>query len=131
MYAGDEQTAKQYDSNPAHVTLEVALVDITGDGIPEAFVYENLPGFCGSAGCALDIYQKEKGKWMKIFNTLASGDNIGLSNVLLNGYLNLFITVPSAVGSEPNVMQYVWGGSTYKEQKAVAIWYGGQFVLFQ
>ena len=129
LYANDVAAAQKLDPTSTSFPIEVSTVDLNADGVSEAIVYEDLPGFCGSGGCMLDIYQKQNGKWIKIFSTLASGGEVGLANNSTNSWLDLFITVPGAVGSEPNVMRYVWSDTTYKAAKATAVWTGTQFQL--
>lgn len=127
LYVDDIKIAKQYSATSGDLTVDVAMADITNDGVPEAFVYNNLPGFCGSGGCVLDIYQKKSGSWKKIFSVSASGEEVGLTNALTQGYLGFFVTVPGAVGSQPNVVRFVWDGSTYQQKQTVAVWDGSQF----
>lgn len=124
LYASD--VAAEQKKDPRQSSIDIALVDLTDDGIAEAVAYENLLDYCGPPGCPLDIYQKKSGKWTKIY-TNQVGSEIGLSNVLTNGYLDLFITA----GGAPTVDRYTWDGSKYKFKETMAVWTGTGFVVRQ
>jgi len=126
LYAADVAADKKaYPQNPPF-PIEVALVDLTDDGTPEAIVYENLPSFCGTGGCTLDIYKKTGSTWAKVFST-SGGGVVGLSNTLTNGYLDLYLTV----GQGDTVDRYTWNGSTYQFKETMAIWNGSTFTPTQ
>lgn len=128
LYASD---VKLQQKNMPHSStdIQVALVDLTGDGTPEAIVNEVLPYFCGTAGCPLDIYKKSGTKWSKVFSTTVGGE-IGLGDTIANGYLDLYLTVPVEGQSNRSVVAlYRWSGSTYVLTKVVAAWNGATFDL--
>ncbi len=89
-------------------------------------MYENLPDYCGSGGCTLDVYKETGGTWSKIFGTNGGGV-VGLSNALTNGYLDLYLTV----GNATSVDRYVWTGSTYQFKEVMASWNGSDFTPLQ
>lgn len=121
LYAKDVAAEqKAYPNTPA--ALDVALVDLTDDGTPEALVYERLPDYCGTGGCAFDIYKKSGGLWTKIYSTLVGGD-VGLSNTLTSGHLDLFLTAEG----NPGVARYTWSGKTYELKEVMALWTGTEF----
>ena len=121
LYSQDITDAKK--SFPAAVNLSVgiAIADLNEDGVPEALVFENLPGTCGTAGCPFDIYKKEKGKWVNVFSTL-TGENIGISNTYTNNYTDLFLA------KESTVVRYTWDGKQYRPGEVMAVWNGSSFV---
>ncbi len=121
LYTQDIADAKK--SFPAAVNLSVgiAVVDLNEDGASEALVFENLPGTCGTAGCPLDIYKKEKEKWVNVFSTL-TGENVGISNTYTNNYVDLFLA------KESTVVRYAWDGKTYRPGEVMAIWNGTTFI---
>ena len=100
------------------------MVDLNEDGVLEALAFEDLPGYCGTAGCPFDIYKKEKGKWVNILNVL-TGENIGVSNTYTNNYADLFLASGNAVA------RYVWDGKQYNPGETMAIWDGAAFQLSQ
>lgn len=126
FYAEDIAGEISHRPSGGPYSIDVALVDITNDDIAEALVYENLVDFCGSGGCPFDMYQKKSGKWTKIYSNLVGGD-IGVSNVLTNGYLDLFLSV----GGSPAVDRYVWDGKKYQSKETVALWTGTGFQVAQ
>ncbi len=127
LYAKDITSAKQITPGAGDYSLHVAQVDLNGDGSAEALVYEDLPGFCGTDGCALDVYQKQSGKWVKIYSVTAQGE-IGISNTSINGYAQLLLTIRGAAGNQSHVVLYTWDGKTYQPQETVAAWNGTTFV---
>jgi len=44
------------------------MYDLNADGAPEAVVYLNGPGWCGSGGCGLLVLQKRSNKWAVVGN---------------------------------------------------------------
>ncbi len=46
--------------DPASYEFDFALVDLNGDGIPDAIVLFTGPGNCGSEGCTLEILRGTK-----------------------------------------------------------------------
>src|SRR3989344_1148832 len=81
LYANDIADSKRDYPGYAEHAIQVALVDLNEDNTPEALVLVDLPGYCGTAGCSFDVYQKSKTGWTKIFTTL-TGPNIGISNTI-------------------------------------------------
>ena len=58
--------------------MEIAFYRLGPEKEPEVLTITQTPGFCGSAGCTLDIWQHQNGRWVQI-----DGDNIGgLGSVL-------------------------------------------------
>ena len=104
------------------------MTDINGDGVDEALVLENLPGFCGTAGCPFDVYKKQGSQWVKIFSTLVQG-NVGLSTNYVNSYQALLLVVEA--NGQSSLEQYVWNGSSYQASAVVAVWNGSSFQLSQ
>jgi len=52
------------DDGPAKaVRYAVAKVDLDGDGVAEALVYQSGEGWCGTGGCDLDILRREGSRW--------------------------------------------------------------------
>ncbi len=118
LYADDIATAKKIFPKAKDFSLRMASVDLNDDGTDEVLVYEDLPGFCGTAGCPFDVYQKKLGDWQQLFSRLSIGEP-ALANVFTDGYRDLFISV-QVDGYVSNMVQYVWNGKTYGPQRAVA-----------
>jgi len=64
--ASEHQRERQMVMKREHITAKdlrkvgkiyIALADLNDDGVPEIFVYEIVPGFCGTIGCPFNIYQ--------------------------------------------------------------------------
>lgn len=112
-------------------SLRAALVDVTYDSTPEVFVYEDVPGFCGSGGCRLVLYKKEQGTWHKLLGVVAENDTVGVSTVFSGPYADLLVSIHGNVGSETVVMQYGWDGARYAPKKVAAVWSGNAFRLIK
>lgn len=130
LYASEVAESKSLYPADTNFSIQVSLIDLDNDGTPEAVVYNNLDGYCGSGGCALDIYKVVKGKWVNIFSGLTGGD-IGLSNASTKGYFDLFLSVHGDIGSQSSVIRYSWDGKTYQPKETVATWNGKTFILPQ
>ncbi|MGH7141326.1 MAG: hypothetical protein ACREGH_01675 [Minisyncoccia bacterium] len=127
FYSSDASISKQFAPAGADLSIEVAMADLNYSGMPEAVVYEDLPGFCGVAGCPLNIYQKENGKWIRLFGTLAATDEIAVSMALTNQYADIFVPQQGAVGSETEIERYVWKSGSYQQAGIVAVWNNNAF----
>ncbi|MSR70957.1 hypothetical protein EXS62_02870 [Candidatus Kaiserbacteria bacterium] len=107
--------------------LLVAAIDLNGDGVDEAIVYEDFFGYCGSGGCALDIYKKEKTVWVSILSAQAS-KNVGISYAAQNGYAVLFLSVEGAgLGYQTQIVRYIAINEKYQPADTVATWNGAMF----
>lgn len=126
LYAKDIADAKKSFPGLSTFPIKIALVDLNKDGVSEALVLEDLPGYCGSGGCPFDIYRKDKGKWVNIYSSLA-GLTVGVSSVYTNGYADLFLSVTGDSGYESKVVRYSWDGKQYTAGDIVATWNGTQF----
>jgi hypothetical protein len=124
LYAQDIADAKKSFPKAFSLSIGIAMVDLDEDGVAEALVLENLPGYCGTAGCPFDIYKKEKGKWVNIFTTL-TGENIGISNTYNNNFADIYLA------KENFVVRYVWDGKQYNVGEVTARWDGSAFQLTQ
>ena len=126
LYTKDVADSKELFPAQKDFSIGVALLDVTDDGIAEALVFEDLPGYCGTGGCTFDIYKKQNGKWTSVYSALAQGE-IGLANTITNGYQDIFLSVHSDGSPNTNVVRYVWDGKTYKAGEVMAIWDGSTF----
>ncbi len=127
LYSADIAAARKMFPKLTSFPMNIALIDLNGDAVNEAVVWENLPGLCGSAGCPLELYTKVGGKWSQIY-TGFSGSNVGLgaSN---GGYADLFSAIlGDDVGYESKIVKYSWDGAKYAPNGVVATWDGSQFV---
>jgi hypothetical protein len=127
LYAADVSISKELYPKEGSYPIHAAFVDLNDDGTSEAVVYEDFPGFCGTVGCPLDIYQKQAGTWTKIFSTVTQGE-VGLLNVYINNYRSLLLTLDTG-GPRSRVVTYAWDGKTYQLGAVVATWDGMAFVL--
>jgi hypothetical protein len=125
LYAGDIAAAKKSFPKAKDFSLHMASVDINDDGTAEVLVYEDLPGFCGTAGCPFEIYQNTSNTWKLVFSHL-SLNMPALANVFTSSYNDLYLSV-QVEGYLSEVLQYGWNGKTYAPKAAVATWDGAQF----
>jgi hypothetical protein len=129
LYAKDAGISEKVSPGAPDYFLDVALTDLNGDGTNEAIVFEDSPGLCGTGGCELDIYQKKGTAWNKVFTGLVQGD-VGLSNVYVNGYQELYLTVDNG-SPYSEVARYDWNGTTYAAKALAAAWNGSSFQIMQ
>lgn len=127
LYAKNLAISKEIYPKESTYPIHVAFIDLNEDGVDEAVVYGDLPGFCGIIGCPFDIYQKKAGTWSNIFSTVVQGE-VGLLNVYVNTYRSLLLTL-SGRSSLSEAVTYAWDGTTYKSGTTVATWSGTGFVL--
>lgn len=107
--------------------LLVATADLNGDGADEVLVYEDFPGYCGPAGCGLEVYKKEKSGWASILSAEASS-RVGISYTTQNGYAVLYLSVQGAdLGYQTQIVRYVAVGGNYQPSETVATWNGAIF----
>lgn len=127
LYSADVSQSKKFFPEAGNYSIGVSLADLNGDGVREALVYENLPGYCGTGGCLFNVYQKQSGSWKQILSTLA-GETVGVSDSSTNNFNNILVTTKA---SAAQVEMYVWDGSKYKSWQTVATWNGSKFVAGQ
>lgn len=125
LYAKDIEENKKITGQIASV--DMAIEDLNNDGIDEVLVYENLPIACGTAGCPLEIYQNIQNKWTLLYSIM-TGEYVGLSNTLTNGYLDLFLSTQGGIGFQSQVVRYVWKDGAYQPGEIVATWNGSAFL---
>jgi hypothetical protein len=130
FYSQDIAAAKKAYPQQAVMTLDVASVDLDGDAANEVIVYENLPGFCGTAGCPLTVYKKQGSGWQTILDTVAY-ENIGIVGPTGGGFRNMLIPVHGDVGYQTKVERWVWSGSEYRPFGTEATWDGSAFLVGQ
>ncbi|HEY6022298.1 MAG TPA: hypothetical protein VIY48_21310 [Candidatus Paceibacterota bacterium] len=126
LFKNDVAIAKQYAPGQ-DISIGMASVDLNGDGTPEVLVYEDLPSFCGTGGCELQVYTKGVSGYKKVFSIVAAGE-VGLLGSITGGYQDLAIS--TNMGTDPHsvMARYTWRGSTYAFAKSLAVWNGQRFV---
>jgi hypothetical protein len=130
LYAEDIAQAKKTASSSDGYALNVAMLDLNGDKVQEAIVYEDLPGYCGSGGCSIEVWQKTGTTWNNIFKGLGY-ETIGVTDSTTSGYKNLLISVHGDVGYMTKVVEYVFKGDGYQEWNVLAVWNGTTFAIPQ
>ncbi|HUD02986.1 MAG TPA: hypothetical protein VMR46_03165 [Candidatus Paceibacterota bacterium] len=128
LYSNDIAVSKKLNPPVTSFPLPVAFVNLNSGGVSGAFVYENFPSFCGSAGCPLTLYIQKNGIWTNVLDTLG-GKDVGISNNTTNGYADIFISVAGETNSQTNVVRYAWDGTQYQPKETVATWDGTTFNL--
>ncbi len=129
LYAEDGEAYKTYRPDMQSFPLHIAAVDLNSDGILEAIVYADPPGYCGTGGCPLSVYKKEAGVWVRVLDTVAQ-EAVGLSKKKTEGYTDLFITMSgSSTYYKSHVKVYVWDGEAYQPSTDVAVWTGTTFEI--
>lgn len=130
LYGLYNETIESYKKAFPNVTdpiLHIALVDLNGDEVQEGVVYVDLPGYCGSAGCALDIYTKEGKVWNQISSLLAY-DTVATLKSMSNGFKDILLSVQGTqIGSETRLAVFGWNTEEYVEAFDAAVWDGATF----
>lgn len=93
----------------------------------EAVVYLDLPGYCGSGGCTIEVLRKQGKTWNRIFSGLGY-ETIGVTESIGNGYANLIISVHGEdVAYMTKVIEYIFNERAYERWDIVSIWNGRTF----
>jgi hypothetical protein len=130
LYSADVAQAKKDFPNAKYYAIDAALADLNSDGVSEAVVLKSLPGYCGTAGCPLEILQKKNGSWVTIASHLNEG-SLAIANTVTKGYSDLFLSVSNEGSGQSEVWRYVWDGTGYKAAARVAVWTGATFIAAQ
>ncbi len=129
LYKNEITSYKKMFPDSPGVTLHIALVDLNGDSVQEGIVYVDPPGYCGSAGCSLDIYKKQGKTWTQIFSTVAY-DIVATLPTMSNSYKDLLLTVQGGEDlSNTRLVVYGWNTETFMEAHDAAVWNGSTFEL--
>ena len=59
-------------------SVQVASLDINGDGVPEYVVRWSISDYCGAAGCETAVLQMQGNRYVKIFNGYLQDDEPGI-----------------------------------------------------
>ncbi len=127
LYAGDLARNKQLYPNTTDSSIQVAMLDLNEDGVAEALVYEDIASYCGTGGCAFEIYQKKQGTWTMLFTTLA-GPDVAIANVISNGYFSLYLSTREDLEYGTSIQRFSWDGASYKPGEVMAVWDGMGFI---
>ena len=130
LYTDEIAQYKQLFPTAGTAELSISSTDLNSDNVQEAVVLVDMPGYCGSGGCPLDIYQKRDSVWQLVFTTLAY-DLVGVMSTRTGGYNNLVLSVYGEPGYMTRVVVYEWDGNTYQPADTAAIWNGATFDLLR
>jgi hypothetical protein len=127
FYADDVATAKKLYPDETDFSIGIANIELTGDKIAEVIVYEDLPGFCASGGCPIDVLKKEGEQWFSVFEGL--GYDVATTESSTNGYKNLIISMHgTSAGYMTEIGQFVFKGFNYELWNVIAVWGGSSFI---
>lgn len=130
LYADDIESSMKLSPDAGTYILHAALVDLNADGVEEVLVYEDLPGFCGSAGCPFGVYTLEGTAWKRVLSVL-SGDTIGVTQAKTQGFSDLLVVAGVTSDGSVPMTRYSWDGKQYAEGGVVATWNGSSFAPFR
>lgn len=109
---GEERGAAMRDDE----TMQVALIDLDGDGTRDIFAFADSSYFCGTAGCVPRLYRLERdtGQWHELpieSDTFLNGEpsmwSVGEKGP--NGWLDLKFTTPDLK------LTFEWNGKAYAQ----------------
>ncbi len=127
LFGSDIAQDKKLYPQQGTFSMDMASVDLNGDGVPEVLVYENLHGYCGSGGCQVYVFVKQGSSWHALLTALGS-EMVGVSVHKTNGYDDLLLSVPGAVGYQTQVQWYIFNGTSYQPGSVFAMWNGTSFI---
>jgi hypothetical protein len=85
---------RKEDSTPDKTTrYNLVLVDLNGDGKPEAVVYVSGNSWCGSGGCNMLVLYKQKSKYTIVGDTTITRLPIRVLSTKKNGWHDLSVFV--------------------------------------
>lgn len=89
--------------DPSSYEFEYALIDLNGDGIPDAVVLLR-GGYCGSGGCTLQIYQGTQRGFIFVSSSMISREPVQILTEKRFGWHSLTIRVGGGGGTECNAL---------------------------
>lgn len=87
--------------------LDIAKIDLNGDGALDYVIVVNNQTYCGTGGCAASVYIAQNGQYRRVANMLAFG--IALGDGSTKGVRDL---VQQGRDGET---RWVWDGSKYQQ----------------
>lgn len=106
-----EALAAHYKSGTPS-SYQYALVDLNDDGISDAIVLIEDPGYCGSGGCNLAILRGVRGGFSYMSGSTTSRAPIRVLAETRNGWRSLSVTVAGS-GSKPGEVLMRFNGRRY------------------
>lgn len=99
---------------PADLDFEILRSDdLNGDGLTDYFVHNTTPAFCGSGGCALEVYMTTApGEYTMPFALLGSSTP-RTRDVGADGVKDI-LTTNNWISGQPLYTVYRWNGRTYE-----------------
>jgi hypothetical protein len=98
--------------DPASYEFAFALVDLNGDGIPDAIVLFNGPQDCGSGGCSLEILRGTEQGFQFISKSTISREPIQILTEKRFGWRSFTVSVRGG-GSKPCTALMRFNGQKY------------------
>lgn len=115
---------KLYPEQPTP-TLNGTEIDLNNDGAKEVMVVLNFPGFCGTAGCPLDVYRSKTNTNTPLLTTVAF-EAVGVMAGAAGGYASLLLT-SSSDGYVAETKRYSYTNGTYQPAESLGKWNGDSF----
>lgn len=98
-------------------TMTIAKTDLNLDGLPDYLAYTTSSFTCNQKGCEIGIYmQPERGRYVRVPQTIIGEQNIWLSTDRPNGMFGLYV----APRGKPHDL-WVWNGETYDRYDPPAV----------
>ena len=109
---------KKYSHDRATPKFEYALVDLNGDGVPDAIVRLTSRDWCGSGGCTMVIFRGGAGGYTFVAKATITQKPIKVSSEVLNGWHTLLVSVRGG-GVQPGFALMRFNGSEYPRNPSV------------
>ncbi len=82
------------DEKMGVVEYSYALIDLDGDGVNEVFFLRRGGGYCGSGGCALDVFRMDQGVLRATNISWMAGNKIWILPTKTNGMVDVSLGGP-------------------------------------
>lgn len=107
----DKALAAHFNSSSAP-SYDYALIDLNGDGIPEAVVLINDPHYCGSGGCTMSVLRGGGSSFAYISGSTVTREPIRVLAESRFGWKTLSVSVAGG-GAQPGEAVMRFDGKRY------------------
>lgn len=115
---GLSDAVRKYSREATAPHFEFALVDLNGDGIPDAIVRLTASSWCGSGGCTTLIFRGGAQGYTLVARTTVTQKPIKVSPEVQNGWHTLLISVRGG-GVQPGFALMRFNGTEYPRNPSV------------
>jgi hypothetical protein len=115
---GLSDAVKKYSHERTTPHFEYSLVDLNGDGVPDAIVRLTAPDWCGSGGCTMLIFRGGAHGYTFVAKATITQKPIKVSPEALHGWHTLLVSVRGG-GVQPGFALMRFNGTEYPRNPSV------------